>query len=632
MLTLRAEAATPAPPPKPRSTAVLKALTVPVENAMTGLSIRARAHGKVGKTVPRGAVLTFQFYDQHGMPLDVPHAGFTYSSGLARRFQYVSVGDSTVAATKTRPLFPPLGAAQLELHLQRWSGMDKVALVGELSVEPVEYVLSDLPKLEATDSESAERLAWHWLSIHGKERQYLLEIQAFAWRIGAASLLREACLRLEHAPEVRGYMRQQANLSLAALDELSDWLPVAPHTDRADHHGLAHVVAHLVPNVTAGDVGVLTQTQYEQGLKPLLIAPTEYSTQARPSDPYTQVEHDGVQQITLHPLAAQAHAQVRRTDLLRLDTLLTAQFIASHRVGLIHAHVGRSGYDLALRALALGQQYRIPVVMQWHDPESACPVGHAMSPPPASEWQQHADAQQLRCSRRADAVLVGDAWQAELLRRAGVHSDKLFIAPPPLSLSEEDVKHASPANSAWSAYVDVTALTAEQTAALMAAIPAAMTLPGLTLHVAGPQSVVAQIESAVLEARNTDEAAPVPASIKHVQTGPAKGDVVIRLRPVKSAMDSSWLSDLDELLRQDSLVLAQSTPESDCLVRDGQRGLTFNLGDQSDFAQALAALAPTTDTATQLRNKHSGLLQQRSLDAYCQILESAYRYAIQSPG
>lgn len=631
MLTLR-PSSTVAAPKAPRARAVIETLQVAIENDTTGLIISARAHGKMTKLAPRGAVLTFQFYDENGAPLDVPNAGFTYSSGLERRFQYIPVGSNTVATTKTRPLFPPSGAAQVELFLQRWSGMDDIALLGELSVETIEYGLADLPILEATDPQSAERLAWRWLGIYSKERTYLQEIQAFAWRVGASALLREACVLLELAPQVRGYMRQQSALSLAALDELSSWLPLAPHQQVPSVRGLPHIVAHLVPNLTEPRLVGLTEKQYEHGLKPIVVVPTEYGVHAQPSAAYSQRECNGVELIELHPLALEARAQVKRTDLLRLDTLLTAQSMTRYRVGLLHAHVGRSGYDLALRALALGLQHRIPVVMQWYDPMGAFPVNDAMSPPLGSEWHQQAYAQQLRCAKRADAVLVGDAWQAVVLQRAGVHVDKIFIVPNPIPQQDEPESAAAPPRSQWVAHLDVTDLTPDQILAITAALPSAIKLPGLKIQLAGPQAVVAKLESTIIEARSLDESITEITSIEPHQSSQANADVVIRLRPVKRAGDAGWLSDLDTLLGEATLVLAERAPESECLVCEGRRGLTFELTDAVEFTSALADLAPNTDTAAKLHQQRAPLMRKRTEEAFCAALESAYRYALCSPG
>ncbi|OZI75702.1 glycosyltransferase [Bordetella genomosp. 2] len=633
MLTLAPETtAQPRRPRAPEATAVLQSLTLQVEDLAVGWVVKARVHGKVSKTAPRGAVVCFQFYDVHGDPLDAPHSGFTYSTHLERRFHYVPVGDSSIAAVTLRPLLPPPQAVRLELHLQRWSGMEQAPITGELTAEPYDYTLPDLPRLEATDAEGAERVAWHWLTARKTERQYLLEIQALAWRIGAPALLREACYLLEQAPEVRGYMRQQSRYALAALDEMSDWLPLAPNAQCGRHAGLAHVVAHLAPQASPNgrlyDPIALAAAQYEQGFKPLVIVPTEYTQQASPDGPYTHRVQDGVEVIELDSLTPAAHARVKRTDLLRFDTLLSSHWISRRRVGLIHAHIGRSGYDLALRALALGAQYRLPIVMQWQEPASPCPVTDASAPPPDSEWWRQAYTQQLRCAARADAVIVTDAWQAALLLQAGIHRDRIFLVPP-WSAPAGSTAPARPADSRrWIALLDVSDLSSERISALGDSLPAAIDLPGFGLQVIGPNAAVAQLEAALMNA----------GMQAHLATADARGgaglgdttpDLVIRMVPGRHAGRPDWLSDLDTLRRQGTLVLAERTPQSDCLLQHGQCGLTFDLREAGSLARALAEMAPDAETATRLRQRTAESMVSNEMAQL--IVESAYRYALCAP-
>lgn len=618
-------------PRVPRSASVIESLVVPINDSVTGWVVKARAQAALSKAAPRGAVLTFQFYDEKGEVLDAPNSGFTYSNSLERRFQYVPVGDDSVAATTLRPLLPPVGAVRLELHLQRWSGMEQAAITGKLAVEPHQYTLSDLSRLEGLDATGAERIAWHWLAAHATERQYLLEIQAFAWRTGASSLLRQACHLLEQASEVRGYMRQQSRYALAALDEMSDWLPLLPHTQQRPHVGLAHVVAHLAPQSsrTGGphDPAALAAMQYEQGIKPLLIVPTEYTRQPTPHGPYARRIQDGVECIDLDCLAPEACRRVKRTDLLRFDTLLASPWIARKRAGIIHAHVGRTGYDLALRALALGAQYRIPVVMQWQGPDSPCPAADASSPPPGSEWWRQAYAQQLRCAARADAVIVTDAWQAALLQHAGIHRDRIFLVPP-WSAPAGCAAPARPADSRRGiALLDVSGLSLERITALGDALSAAIDLPGFGLCIVGPSAAVAQLEAALLNAGMQAHLATADAHGSRL--GDRAPDLVIRMVPDRRAGRPGWLSDLDTLRQQGTLVLAERTPQSECLVQHGQRGLTFNLRETGSLARALEEMAPGAEAAVRLRQRMAEDAAHSEIALLA--VESAYRYALCAP-
>lgn len=104
MLTLTQPARPALPLPINRGK-TLKNLVLSVDNDAVAWVFHARASGNVTAPIPRGAVLTFQFYDSSGHVLDAPDCGFTYSDALKSRFAYVPVSNKT-AAIHLKPVLP----------------------------------------------------------------------------------------------------------------------------------------------------------------------------------------------------------------------------------------------------------------------------------------------------------------------------------------------------------------------------------------------------------------------------------------------------------------------------------------------------------------------------------------------
>lgn len=604
----------------------LKTLTIPIETDAQGWILRAHARGSLQQSILRGTVLAFQFYGVDNKVLDAPDCGHTYSAALESRFHYIPVGGPNEKALALRPLLPPRGAIRLEAQLLRWQGTDNIELDCTLSADPHEYTLNDLPKLEAHQAEGLERIAWRWLDIHRTERQYLLEVQALAWRTGATALLAKACRLLETAPEVRGYMRLQSKYALAAIEEISDWLPLPPNLPRSSVTGLAHNIVHLSP-APDSRLLALARLQFEQGLKPLVLVPVEYTQQAQPAALHSHSIVDGVDIVELNALAPAAWQTVNRPDLLRFDVLLSSPWLHNKRSGLIHAHVGRSGYDLALRALALSHHHRLPVVMQWHNRHAPFPHPDPLSPPPTSAWADLAYKQQMRCARRADALLVADNWQAALLEQAGIPRDRIFVLPPCSAKAPPADKRNK---GQWTVLLDVHDVAPERITMLTEALPQAIKLDGLRLRIEGDNAAVAQISAKLMEAELGEHLHTTR------QTGDADKhaiDVTILLRLQPCAGRHHWLSGLGRIAGQGTLMLAEHTQQSECLVSQAGLGLTFDIASPASMASALASLAPSSALGVRLREQLRISLNNYDSSAETALtVEAAYRYALCAPG
>ena len=630
MLTLTRATTSTVPAPVQRGR-TLKDLSQKIESDGVGWCLRAQASGPVKQAVPRGAVLTFQFYDAHGNILDSPLSGFGYSDVLKSRFSYVSVEPATGTGVLLRPLLPPPGSARLECQLRLWQAPEQLQLRCELAAETHEFVLADLAGFEATDPLGAERVAWRWLDLHAKERQYLLEIQAFAWRIGATRLLAKASRLLEAAPDVRGYMRNHSRYALAALQELEDWLPDL--SGSVSHIGLAHRVAHLAPT-TDGDAGILAHAQFGRGIRPWVLIPCEYADCPPSGAPYSIHNDGGVEIVAFSALTPQARLTVPRNDLLRFDVLLAEQWVRRARIGLLHAHVGRSGYDLALRALALGKRCGLPVVMNWHSPLEPYAVADAMSPPLGSEWAEMAYRQQVRCAQRADAVIVSDPWQAWQLQKAGLPSSHVFLVPQFSSSQHENATASSRPHgkTQWTALVDVRGVESERIATLAAALPTAIGHKNVQLRVIGPSSATAMVEQALSAAGLQSRLGP-SLGAQEAKSSSVQADVVILLCPQPGEKQREWLSGLPFLAWPGTLILAESTPQSEYLVRQAGFGLTFDPSSPTSFAEAFAALSPAHPNAARLRsNLRSMIATHADTDAITASIDRVYHHALCSLG
>jgi len=611
----------PSQPAAAQQGKILKQLTQVVANPGVGWSFRARVTGAVKQSEPRGTVLMIQFHDAQGAVLDAPHLTLTYSEALKSRFIYVPVEPSSGTGISIKPLLPPVGTVGIKCQVQLWHGPEHIDLDTELSLEPHEYALADIAAIERSNPQNAERVAWRSLEVHGNERQHLLEIQALAWRIGAPRLLTRACQLLEAAPEVRGYMRNQSRYALAALNELESGL-ASPGPAASSYKGLPHRIAHLAP-AFAGETLALARMQSDQGMRPLILIPSEYAPQAGESGPYSVRQEEGTEIVAFSALGPQACRGVPRPDLLRFDVMLAEPWLRRARIGLLHAHVGRSGYDLALRALALGSRFRLPVVMNWHSPDDPHPVADATSPPPASEWAELGLRQQLCCAARADAVIVADPWQAWQLHRAGLPQDRVFVVPrlaalPPAPLGLPPTHGKKP----WTMLVDVRGVPMERVARLASALPAAIGRKGVQLQLAGDHAATTLVENALRDA----------GMLNHLDTAPIQSDrpatVLVRLQPRFRPDQRDWLADLPDVACAGTLMLAESTPQSDYLVRRAGLGLTFNLDAPATLADALAALSPSRPDANRLRrNLHALAAVQTDAETLAGVIDRVYHHA-----
>lgn len=133
MLTLSQTVQLPLVQPAKRGR-TLKNLVLPIDYDAVAWVFHACASGDVKVPIPRGTVLTFQFYDSHGNVLDAPDCGFTYSDALKSRFAYVPVSNKP-AGTHLKPVLTPAAATRLECQLQCWQVPEELQLNVELSAE-----------------------------------------------------------------------------------------------------------------------------------------------------------------------------------------------------------------------------------------------------------------------------------------------------------------------------------------------------------------------------------------------------------------------------------------------------------------------------------------------------------------
>ncbi|MGE8681323.1 MAG: hypothetical protein ACN6PE_22125, partial [Achromobacter marplatensis] len=241
--------------------------------------------------------------------------------------------------------------------------------------------------------------------------------------------------------------------------------------------------------------------------------------------------------------------------------------------------------------------------------------------------------QQLRCAGRADAVIVADEWQAWQLRTEGIAANRIFVLPQiiatPTPASQAIQDHG---NKQWSALLDLRGVDPLSLTALASVLPTAVGRKGVQLHVAGTDDAYRRVEHVLLEAglgpslgQHFDAAVPSPATLR--------ASVLIRLRPHIRADQPAWLSDVNSFASAGTLILAESTPESDYLIREAGLGLTFDLTSDSALAHAFSDLSPSRPVAARLRRSLRILAAAiNDPDALAASVDHVYHHALCSVG
>jgi len=390
---------------------------------------------------PNAALLEMAFLDADGARLPGPYFGLAYSKQRDCYFAYAASGD-TAGAGPAATVWAPQGACRLRWRLHRRAGSGELALDGPPRFAPHVYDGPELDALEAWDPAAARVAAAESLAARPGDAGILLHAMEAALRSGDDAGLREYAGRIAASAAAAGRIRAKARLAMGMLDELrTDWLPAVagmsfprPGGTAAARRGAVLRVLHLCADGQGEEAPPassaafeLARRQRKAGMAPSLAVPAEYAGCLQPSSPWRKERRDGVDIFRLDCLSAQAVRGIARARLLEFESLLCAHIAARAGAAVLHAHAGRRGYDLALRALAVGRYLDVPVVCEYE------PGRERLREDGQGEWPEDAGlaglrrAQQMRCLKEAAAVIVHGRRDKSRLVRLGLDGDRIHV-------------------------------------------------------------------------------------------------------------------------------------------------------------------------------------------------------------
>ncbi|VFR35328.1 hypothetical protein ANDA3_3903 [plant metagenome] len=404
-----------------------------------------KLHGKV-------AVWVVAYTDAAGRLLDGPYPGLLYSRQLAQHFTYVAAdGQISGAAPHTFMLQPPKDAAHVALALLPWMGSSKLALVSPPRLVPCAYGPKELAELEETDPMAAVReCRLALLAMARPDWQLLNYALRLAERQGDAVWMRECAASLTEMGKPGGAVAR-GRLGLSRLDELSvGWSPLPASEALAtapaplgsvEQSGSRKMRTQAVlhwagPEAPLAEPPVsLGEALSDRRWRNVLIVPLEYAACDAPMGPWRHGRisvptASGARKLAcyrLDCLSEQGVATTARTAVMTLDVLLAWHIAKTEGAAVIHAHPGRRGYDLALRALALGRLLALPVIYEYDSHRLGMGEGESRLLPQDCEIQRLRQAQNVRCLHESAAVIVRRKKDLDEATRAGVDIAKLFF-------------------------------------------------------------------------------------------------------------------------------------------------------------------------------------------------------------
>ncbi|VFR24323.1 hypothetical protein ANDO1_3649 [plant metagenome] len=404
-------------------------------------------HVQLGDPAPKSqakaALLIVVFLDERGAVMAGPYPGLLYSRQLSQHFRYVAASrEPDREKLPAIAVQPPAGAAAVALALVPWWCSAELTLRAPPRLAPRVAGPGELSRLEVDDPVAAQRACRAALAQAPGDWRLLAYATGLAERQGDAAWL-QACATAVLESSAPGPAIARARVALSRLDELStDWLPLPPPCPAAVPGGprrQARVpgVLHWVGEAdeTTGDAVSVQARPPVRGWRQVTVTPLEYVAAAQPAGPWRKGRvpaqsppgRRAAACYALDCLSAQGVEAVARTDVMTLDVLLAWRICRDEEVAMIHAHPGRRGYDLMLRALALGRLSGLPVVYEYESARAGPRGSLGECWPADSSLSRLHQAQDSRCLRAADAVLVRRAEDGDRARQAGVAADRIVV-------------------------------------------------------------------------------------------------------------------------------------------------------------------------------------------------------------
>ncbi|MDM9557761.1 glycosyltransferase [Bordetella petrii] len=388
-------------------------------------------------------LLALRFQDCHDRTCDAPVADWTFSQRYKRWVTYVP---SHAAAQDfvSRPVVAPDNAAQLDVMLIRW----KASVDVEIAQGPdIRQVADSVESFRQREEVSVDATMAALLRLFDKgplENPALMRYAfEFAVRHQVPALLLKAGTTLLMAGNGREPSRDEILRQLDRLREADpSWQPALasnpPCAAAVQSSRKPVCVAHIWGDTGAGNyidcLPDIIRSHPGTRVDAFIISPHEYLADDAPPMPWIRRDHAGAPHFQLASLTVRAQRELERTRVMELDTLLSLHICRDHNAALIHAHTGRRGYDLAIRGLAIARQMHLPFVYEWR------PV-FAVRPSQA-EVQLGGDmlamyrAQEERCMREADAIIVASEQTRSALAQRGLDPARIFVVPAALNVSK----------------------------------------------------------------------------------------------------------------------------------------------------------------------------------------------------
>ncbi|GEM_PF-2555183 len=243
-----------------------------------------------------------------------------------------------------------------------------------------------------------------------------------------------------------GEALSEARYALSIVKELDqNWLPsvgaVEPGRILTRTTEGVSKVAHLVePDVPLGseygairalEVVAFQNTAFNSGS--FFITPLGYPSKGETGSVWEVVEIEAVRHYYLNCISHDQLQVLPLTTQMNFAALLIKQILVAESAGVIHAHDGVRGYDLALLGLALSKALRLPLV---YERRLSAGTGLDRSKELDTPFRVAKQKQDYRCLKEAHAIIVPVGALQEDLQEYGIDSDKIFLLP---ALSSENI-------------------------------------------------------------------------------------------------------------------------------------------------------------------------------------------------
>lgn len=401
---------------------------------------------------PHGALLAIRFYDHQGQIINDAIQNWNFSNRYKRWTKYIATqspekqADPIVVAITC-----PRNASLVELLLVRWRGSPATRMQGVVKVvqkgraEPLAVIYARSSDEELLDFLTDElRKA----DVSGELIELSLE---YSQTRGSIAILHELRRWIADRHAVGTPHRDQIAFRIEELTELDkNWLPhiadkesPPPFLGKKRSFKVAHIAGKEDESHAFDDIIDTSAAKLAKSARHLILIPNEYTDVSRPTSACASLDYDDLTVCRLTYLGNEGRSRVGRIPLLTMDALLALHICREHKVGLVHAYRGHRGYDLAMRALSISRQLKVPFIFENTSPFE--PYKDMPQLSPSSDLYKSRLAQEARFLREADAVITGSEASKLAMCDQGVEPARIYVVPPSSDVSKgQDASKFSP--------------------------------------------------------------------------------------------------------------------------------------------------------------------------------------------